>query len=577
MRSIAGQLNAVLSSREKKQIAGLIIMMFFGGIMELLGVSLVFPLISVAMDVNSSILKRLTAAGVDMSRYELIIVLAVLLMVIYVLKNLYLTFMYHRIFSFIKDGIADTSARMFSLFIKAPYDIFMERDTAELERIVRSDVEGMYRVLKPLLQILSEVMICMILGALLFVTDWKMSLFLVLFIGIIDGFFILRSKKMVARLGDEDIEARTLMMRDVMSAFGGIKELKILGTEDYFTNLYTSDRRHAADCEGKQQFYIQIPRLLTETVCVIALMIIMLAVTVSGRDINTMIPVFAVFAVAAFRLLPSVGKINGFINEIAFNRPSLESLCKELDMIKEFAETSGKRKDSDVPDQNVQTVIEKIEFKNVSFKYSRGAEILKNVNLEIKKGETIGVVGKSGAGKTTFVDLLMGLLTTASGEICINDVNIDSVRRTWMMSIGYVPQDIYLANSTVLENVAFGTEAEEIDRDRVKEALVLAQAYDFVEKMDKGMDTLIGERGVRLSGGQRQRLGIARALYRNPEVMIFDEATSSLDNNTEDAFIEAVSSLKGSHTIIMIAHRVETLAICDRIYEVRDGSVVVSK
>ena len=577
MRSIAGQLNAVLSSREKKQIAGLIIMMFFGGIMELLGVSLVFPLISVAMDTDSGILNRLTAAGVDMSRYELIIALAVSLMVIYVLKNLYLTFMYHRIFSFIKDGIADTSARMFSLFIKAPYDIFMERDTAELERIVRSDVEGMYRVLKPLLQILSEVMICVILGALLFITDWKMSLFLVLFIGIIDGFFILRSKKMVARLGDEDIEARTLMMRDVMSAFGGIKELKILGTEDYFTNLYTSDRRHAADCEGKQQFYIQIPRLLTETVCVIALMIIMLAVTVSGRDINTMIPVFAVFAVAAFRLLPSVGKINGFINEIAFNRPSLESLCKELDMIKEFAETSEKRKDSDVPAQTVQTVIEKIEFKNVSFKYSRGAEILKNVNLEIKKGETIGVVGKSGAGKTTFVDLLMGLLTAESGEICINDVNIDSVRRTWMMSIGYVPQDIYLANSTVLENVAFGTEAEEIDRDRVREALVLAQAYDFVEKMDKGMDTLIGERGVRLSGGQRQRLGIARALYRKPEVMIFDEATSSLDNNTEDAFIEAVSSLKGSHTIIMIAHRVETLAICDRIYEVRDGSVVINK
>ena len=570
------QLNAVISPGEKKHIAGLIVMMFIGGILELIGVSAVFPLISVVMDSNASLsvfLSSVLGMDVESDRYKVIIILAVLLMLIYVLKNLYLTLMYGRIFSFIKNGIVHTSAQMFSLFVNSPYDIFMERDSSELERIVRSDVEGTYRVLKPLLQILSEVMICVILGILLFITDWRMSLFMVMFIGVIDGFFILRSKKLAAKLGEENIEARTFMMRDVMSAFGGIKELKILGTEDYFIELYSSDREHSADCEERQQLYIQIPRLLTETLCIIALMITMIAVTLYGSDINGMIPVFAVFAVAAFRLLPSVGKINGFINEIAFNRPALESLYNEMDMIKDF-ESRSRERDSEKNDADDAADFESIEFKNVSFRYNSGPVILDGIDLRIEKGETIGIVGKSGAGKTTLVDLIMGLLSATEGSIIVNDEVASNIKKIRLLSIGYVPQDIYLANSTVLENVAFGIKSEKIDRDRVKEVLQTAQAYDFVEKLAKGMDTLIGERGVRLSGGQKQRLGIARALYRKAEVLIFDEATSALDNKTEDDFIEAVSGLKGKHTMILIAHRVETLAMCDRILEVNEGKVL---
>ncbi len=570
------QLNAVISPGEKKHIAGLIVMMFIGGILELIGVSAVFPLISVVMDSNASLsvfLSSVLGMDVESDRYKVIIILAVLLMLIYVLKNLYLTLMYGRIFSFIKNGIVHTSAQMFSLFVNSPYDIFMERDSSELERIVRSDVEGTYRVLKPLLQILSEVMICVILGILLFITDWRMSLFMVMFIGVIDGFFILRSKKLAAKLGEENIEARTFMMRDVMSAFGGIKELKILGTEDYFIELYSSDREHSADCEERQQLYIQIPRLLTETLCIIALMITMIAVTLYGSDINGMIPVFAVFAVAAFRLLPSVGKINGFINEIAFNRPALESLYNEMDMIKDF-ESRSRERDSEKNDADDTADFESIEFKNVSFRYNSGPVILDGIDLRIEKGETIGIVGKSGAGKTTLVDLIMGLLSATEGSIIVNDEVASNIKKSRLLSIGYVPQDIYLANSTVLENVAFGIKSEKIDRDRVKEVLQTAQAYDFVEKLAKGMDTLIGERGVRLSGGQKQRLGIARALYRKAEVLIFDEATSALDNKTEDDFIEAVSGLKGKHTMILIAHRVETLAMCDRILEVNEGKVL---
>ncbi len=570
------QLNAVISPGEKKHIAGLIVMMFIGGILELIGVSAVFPLISVVMDSNASLsvfLSSVLGMDVESDRYKVIIILAVLLMLIYVLKNLYLTLMYGRIFSFIKNGIVHTSAQMFSLFVNSPYDIFMERDSSELERIVRSDVEGTYRVLKPLLQILSEVMICVILGILLFITDWRMSLFMVMFIGVIDGFFILRSKKLAAKLGEENIEARTFMMRDVMSAFGGIKELKILGTEDYFIELYSSDREHSADCEERQQLYIQIPRLLTETLCIIALMITMIAVTLYGSDINGMIPVFAVFAVAAFRLLPSVGKINGFINEIAFNRPALESLYNEMDMIKDF-ESRSRERDSEKNDADDTADFESIEFKNVSFRYNSGPVILDGIDLRIEKGETIGIVGKSGAGKTTLVDLIMGLLSATEGSIIVNDEVASNIKKSRLLSIGYVPQDIYLANSTVLENVAFGIKSEKIDRDRVKEVLQTAQAYDLVEKLAKGMDTLIGERGVRLSGGQKQRLGIARALYRKAEVLIFDEATSALDNKTEDDFIEAVSGLKGKHTMILIAHRVETLAMCDRILEVNEGKVL---
>ena len=353
-------------------------------------------------------------------------------------------------------------------------------------------------------------------------------------------------------------------------ALGGIKEIKVLNRESYFVASY--DAYFEKFIYGLRiSCLIRIlPKYVIETVCMTGLLLaIIIKLFVGQKDIIDFIPQLAVFAVAAFRLLPSVGKINEHLATILYSYPSIDLIYHDL---KEVEITSLKKEETSEK-WNFEHVL---KIKNVCYHYPDSEEeVLKNVSFDIEKGTSIAFIGQSGAGKTTMVDIILGLLTPQIGKITADSLNIEKNINVWQKEIGYIPQTIYLSDDTIRNNIAFGIPENEIDKDAVESALNKAQLLQFVDTLPDGMDTIVGDRGIRLSGGQRQRIGIARALYHDPEVLILDEATSALDSDTEASVMDAIDSLKGEKTMIIIAHRLTTIRNVDKIFEVSDGKVTL--
>ena len=541
----------IIISNEKWKIVLLLVLMLIGGILEMLGVSLVLPLIITIMD----------KGGQDNSTIS---VMAIALIIIYIAKNIFLVFMYYAIFRFVYNGIARLSERMMNAYLNADYSFHLKKNVADIERAVRYDCESAFFMIKAMLQFVAEGIICLILAVFLFYTDPLMSLYLFLLLGFACGTFLIISKKITKKLGIIDLESRGQMEKWVLQAFGGIKELKLLGREKFFEEKVVSSRNNLSNNSKKQQLLLQLPRLFAETVCICGVMSVIIFEIVADKDLSALIPKLAVFAVAAFRLLPSIGKINSFTTEILFFKPALDEVYKDL---VELDKIKVKCNDNENLESNNIIFETKISINNLSFSYEKSApQILNNVDFSIMKGSAVGLVGPSGAGKTTLADIIMGLLEPCDGKITVDGKNIRDNIRSWQKQIGYVPQNIYLSDDTIRNNVAFGIPEKEIDDDKVWQALRKAQIEEFVKNSKEGLDTCVGDRGVRLSGGQRQRIGIARALYNDPELLVLDEATSALDNETEEAVMQAIESLHGEKTMIIIAHRLSTIEKCDVVY-----------
>lgn len=554
MRDTLSKLKYIMSDKERQGIAGLIVMMFIGGVLELIGVAGVFPVIS-------NIVKESDKSNSYM------ITLCVILIGIYVVKNLYLAFMYRTIFAYVYKGRSALGTRLFNIYMREPYSFHLNRNVATIQRAVRSDVDGCYAVIKNLLQIAAEGIICLVLCGLLFYTDWKMSLFLMALLLVCCGVTIVASKKTVKKLGQEEMKYSDAMNRWIITGAGGIKEITVLERQQYFTDGFESNSKASARCNRRQQLLALLPRMVTETVCIAGIMIWIIILVVSGKNLENAIPTLAVFAVSAFRLLPSVGKINSLMTEYHFYKPRVDFIYEDLKDI-ENASYNADKKAEDVHFESG------IELKNVSFKYDGTDKlILDNVSLTISKGESIGIAGPSGEGKTTLIDVILGLLNDYDGDILIDKKNIKENIKGWHNILGYVPQEIYLSDDTIRNNIAFGINANDIDDERINMAIKNAQLDKFISELPDGLDTIAGERGVKLSGGQRQRIGIARALYNSPKVLVMDEATSALDNETESAVMEAIEALHGKITMIIIAHRLSTIEKCDRVYRIEDGKV----
>ncbi len=561
MKSLLKKTAYILDSREKGKLILLFFLMIIGAALEMAGVSLVFPMISM-----------ITGEGVrDAVR---VAELAVLLIIIYIVKNLFLSIMYAAIFHFVYNGATRLSSRMMEAYLSADYAFHLNKNAAAIDAAIRYDSESVYKMMKALLQLAAEVIICIVLAVWLLFTDVAMSLFLFALVGTVCGLFLASSKKRTKRLGKEDIRIREQTEKQVLQAFGGIKEVKLLGREDYFLENATEQWRELAKNNRRQQLLLQLPRLLVETVCIIGVMCIILFAVIRGEDITELVPKFAVFAVAAFRMLPSVGKINALTSEVLFYRAAADAVCEDLQELEVLGEKEGQSEEAETP-----LVWEKeLTAEKLSFRYKEdGPLILSDCSLKIPYGAAVGLIGPSGAGKTTLADLLMGLLHPESGSILADGEDIGNKLRAWQRQIGYVPQNIYLSDDTIRANVAFGLEEDEIDDERVRTVLKQAQLEDFINESPEGMNTQVGDRGVRLSGGQRQRIAIARALYHDPQLLVFDEATSALDNDTEEAVMQAIDALHGSRTMIIIAHRLTTIRGCDIVYRVEDGKVTKEK
>jgi ABC-type multidrug transport system fused ATPase/permease subunit len=356
-----------------------------------------------------------------------------------------------------------------------------------------------------------------------------------------------------------------MLLQHLQQGFGGVKDVKILGTEEYFASQYGENLLKNSEVVRRFSIAQTLPRFGLEILTIIGLAVLVSTMVLLDSERPEILPVLGLFGAAAFRLLPAVNRLISNFQIINVSRPQVNEVFEDLDLPDQLNHKNSDR----------STLTSAISIVDISFSY---AESLKNVvsgvSVKIGRGEAVGLIGSSGSGKSTLVDILLGLLEPNSGKVLVDGSDIHDDLRGWQDQIGYVPQSIFLTDDTLRRNVAFGLPKDKIDDDAVRSAIRSAQLEEFVASLPEGMETVVGERGVRLSGGQRQRIGIARALYNNPDVLVLDEATSSLDTETEHGVMQAVQALQGDKTVIIVAHRLSTVEYCDRLYRLENAQIV---
>lgn len=567
------KISYVLDRSQKTNLGILLVVILIGAFVELLGVSAIMPLINVAMEPDTISEKWYF---VLISQYtgitdanEMIVFLALVLIVIYILKNIYVTMMYSLQYRFVFNNQQRLSVRMMKSYMQQDYLFHVSRNVAEFQRNITSDVNGFFTVALNALQFFAEFSVSMVLLIFLLVQDWMSTLAVASLLFLFMGFFTIFFRKVLVKIGEESRQANVLVTKWLLQAFSGIKEIKVTNKEDFFINNYDQNYKDCARVQRQQSILTYLPRPVMETVCICSLMIAMiLKIVVAKSDIASFVTTLSVFAVAAFRMLPSFNKITGYISGMMFNKPAIDAVYRDLREIEQLMV----KKAADQEEAVKVTLGTAIRLDNVSFRYPESDKwLLRNASLEIGKNTSVALIGSTGAGKTTAADLILGILEPQEGSVMIDGIDIRKCMVSWHESVGYIPQTIYLMDDNIRANIAFGIPDSEIDDTAIEKALREAQLDQFVHSLPDGLDTMIGDRGVKLSGGQRQRIGIARALYRNPSVLILDEATSALDNETEKEVMEAIDGLHGTRTLIVIAHRLSTIKKCDKIYEVGNG------
>lgn len=568
------KLNYIFSSKDKVKIVFLMIMIVIGSFLELLGVTIFMPFIEIIMTPESIYDSELLSGIFQLLGYtqieEFLAFLAVSIIIIYVVKNLFLWIQQDLILKFSYNTQMRLSTKLLSTYLKEPYTFHLNKNIAVLQRSLQEDTNMFLQMLLHLLQLVAEISVCIALGVYLYIVSQSITAVILVLLIICVGAFTLITKRFSKTLGKESQLYKAKLYQWVNQSLGGVKEVKVLNRERYFVDSYNKYYKLFIRGARINRLLSITPKYIVETVCMAGLLSAVIIKMFFGRKgMMDFIPQLAVFAVAAFRLLPSVGRINEHVNNILYASPSVELIYHDLKEIEDYEEESGKQEDM------AWQFEDGIYVKNISYTYP-GAEtpVLHDANCVIPKGKTVAFIGSSGAGKTTMADVILGLLAPQFGKIKVDNLNVYKNLDLWRKHLGYIPQVIYLSDDTIRNNVAFGIRQEEIDDKAVEEALKKAQLSEFIDALPEGLDTLVGDRGVRLSGGQRQRIGIARALYHDPEILVLDEATSALDNETETAVMESIESLQGMKTMIIIAHRLTTIKNADIIYEVVDKKVV---
>lgn len=568
------KISYVLNRRQKINLIILLVTIFIGAFAELLGVSAIMPIIEIAMNpetINEKwYLQSLSDITGITDANQMLVLLAVLLIVIYILKNIYITMMYSLQYRFIFNNQQRLSVKMMKCYMKQDYLFHVSKNVAEFQRNITNDVNGFFTVALNLLQFLAEFSVSAVLVIFLLVQDLLSTVVVASLLVIFMVSFTFFFKKVLVKKGEENRQANVQLSKWLIQSFSGIKEIKVTNGEEFFISNYDKQYKTFANIQRKQSILTYLPKPVMETVCICSILLAMIIkIVVVGSDITSFVTTLSVFAVAALRMLPSFNKITGYISGMMFNKPSIDAVYKDLLEIEKLTN----QKVAEQQDSQQIVFNQTIELKKLSFHYPESDQwILKNADLKIAKNTSVAFIGASGAGKTTAADLILGILEPQEGTIAIDGTDIRKCMSSWHENIGYIPQTIYLMDDTIRANIAFGIPQSEVDGEAILKALKEAQLDQFVAALPEGLDTIVGDRGVKLSGGQRQRIGIARALYRNPKVLILDEATSALDNETEKEVMQAIDGLHGTRTLIVIAHRLSTIKNCDKIYEVGDGT-----
>ena len=579
MISIIKKFGLILDQKQKKKIIVIVIMMAFGALLETLGVGLIMPLVSMVTDpdfMETNEYVRIVCKYLNIQSAKTFVLLMIgALVFIYIFKNLYLFLEYYVQWRFVCNNRFGTQQKLMQQYLYQSYEFYLNVQSGEIIRVINEDVLKTFTLLGNVLSFLTEMVISGALVITIVVADPLMAGLMAAVLGSVLLVINRIMKPVLKNAGVRNQKSVAKSNQWMMQSISGIKEVKVSRSEKFFLEQFSLYGKRANDAEKVNNVLSNVPRLSIETFGICSMLTVLAVLMCMGREINTMLPQLTAFAMAAVRLLPSVNRMSTALNSMAYYEPSLDKMIENLRGGNDPQSIGAYNVIAERRDGNIGISIhDRIELSDITYHYPNGERpVLENANMVIHVGQSVGIVGASGSGKTTAIDILLGILQPQAGCVKVDGCDIQENYDGWLRQLSYIPQAIFMLDDTIRANVAFGVAEENIDDDQVWNALEEAQLREFVQSLPEGLDTSIGERGVRLSGGQRQRIGIARALYSDPQLLIFDEATSALDNETEAAIMESINALHGKKTMIIIAHRLTTIQECDVVYRVENGRI----
>lgn len=557
----------VLSRNERFRLAGVIGLIFIGMVLESFSISLIIPVVTLISGggelggVAADVAERLSIE----SREDLLRASLIAFVCVYVVRSLFTIWSLWVQSRFSTDVAVRLGERLVRKYLGREYEYHLNVNSARLIRNTQNADVFMTGVIDPFLVLLTDGSVALALVGLLLVVEPAGTMLVMAVFLACSALFISATRRRTSQWGAEKNHHGERMIVHLQQAFGGVKDAKLMDLEETFLGRFVGHLRANARITRKYSVVVSLPRLWIEVLTAVCLSLVVFVMLARSNSLSQITVVIGLLAGVAFRILPSVSRINTSIQTLGFSRGIVSELLE--DVLQDDPTTEDR--DNETP------LLGEVELHGINFRY-RGSEklVLRGVDLRIERGSFVGIIGESGSGKSTLVDVLIGLLRPVSGRILVGGVDVTHGPRAWRSQIGYVPQHIYITDESILANVAFGVPLESIDRCRVNQVIRLAKLDKFVESLPEGVDQIVGERGARLSGGQRQRLGIARALYRGPSILVLDEATSALDGLTEAEIMSEVVGLVPDVTLIAVAHRMTTLARCSEIYRMEEGIII---
>ncbi len=566
----------LLSKHERTRATLLLLMILIMAVIDMLGVASILPFMAVLMNPEiietNSILNKIyeytIIFGVE-SNEQFLFFLGIFVFLLLIISLAFKALTNYAQIRFILMREYFISKRLVEGYLNQPYSWFLNRNSAELGKTVLADIGAVtHKGLAPILTLTTQSIIAVALLILLILVDTWLTLIVFFLFGTIYLLIYSFNKRLVNRIGKELFEADTKRFSTLIEAFGASKEVKIGGLEQIFVDRFSSPAKIRALNSSLIAIINQLPRFILEAIAFGGMILIVLYLMSQSSDIKNVIPLISLFAFAGYRLMPALQQVYVSLTQLRIVGPQINNVYNDL---------IGLKKDIIKKNQQYMSLKKKISLENIFYQYPQSTKTtLRDINLNIHAQTTVALVGETGSGKTTTVDIILGLLEPEKGILKIdNEIITKENQKSWQNIIGYVPQQIFLTDNSIAANIAFGVEAENIDYEAVEKAAKIANLHEFIiDELPKKYLTTVGERGIRLSGGQRQRIGIARALYRKPQLLILDEATNSLDNLTEKAVMDAVYNLKKNITIILIAHRLSTVKNCDKIFLFNKGKLI---
>ncbi len=562
----------ILSKKQRKRFYLILFCLFVGMILEAFGIGIILPVLNIIVSPEN--LKQFVWLNnffnsISLINNNQIIIFAlILLMGVYFFKSLYLvllSYYQNRYISFISSQISN---RLFKNYLNQDFMFHNERNSSELIKMLQVEISKVSSLLLSGVTLITEIAIAIAIILILFFVEPRGTIFIISFFLVFGSLFYYFSKNKSSAWGVIRQQEDSKISKLITEGLNGINEVFLLGKERFFHSRLVQYNKTIARINSNQITIGQIPRYYLEFISIVSLVGFILIMILNDKDLNEIISIGGVFIAATFRVLPSVNRIIGSLQQIKYYKSSVDIVINDLNL--EGLPIIDKKDQTEIYFQH------KLQVDQVSFSYPKSeSPIFENLNFELNHGEAVGIIGPSGVGKSTFTNLIVGFLNSFEGDFKVDGKRIDKFNAAnWRKQLGYVPQSIYLTDDTIRANIAFGEEPDEIDDLRIKKAVKKAQLYSFIQGLPKKLDSIVGERGAQLSGGQQQRIGIARALYHEPKLLMLDEATSALDEETEKEVMKAVEGLKGEMTILIITHRLSTLSCCDKIYKVDQKKLV---